>query len=152
MRQVRARRDIEPRRRLARPAGEIDAGGLDGGGGDQRLAAGDPLADEEARPLGAVIGRTHQKRVVDAQTCKFTLAVMTIAGLYERSGDWLYDVGLPGKSGISGGIVTVSPGKGGFGAFAPRLDNSGNSVKGQLAARYLSERLGLSLFASQAEP
>ena len=89
---------------------------------------------------------------VDAESCKFTLAVMATAGLYETSGDWLYDVGLPGKSGISGGIVTVSPGKGGFGAFAPRLDDAGNSVKGQLAARYLSERLGLSLFASQAEP
>jgi glutaminase len=105
---------------------------------------GATLADGGVNPL-------TQKRVVDAKTCKFTLAVMATAGLYETSGDWLYDVGLPGKSGISGGIVTVSPGKGGFGAFAPRLDDAGNSVKGQLAARYLSERLGLSLFASQAE-
>ena len=106
---------------------------------------GATLADGGVNPL-------TQKRVVDAETCKFTLAVMATAGLYETSGDWLYDVGLPGKSGIGGGIVTVSPGKGGFGAFAPRLDDAGNSVKGQLAARYLSERLGLSLFASQAEP
>ena len=60
---------------------------------------------------------------------------MTTAGLYETSGDWLYDVGLPGKSGIGGGIVTVSPGKGGLGTFAPLLDAAGNSVKGQLAAR-----------------
>jgi glutaminase len=65
--------------------------------------------------------------------------------------DWLYEVGLPGKSGIGGGIVTVSPGKGGLGTFAPRLDDAGNSIKGQLAAQYLSERLGLSLFASKAE-
>jgi glutaminase len=106
---------------------------------------GATLADGGVNPL-------TQKRVVDAKTCKFALAVMATAGLYETSGDWLYDVGLPGKSGISGGIVTVSPGKGGFGAFAPRLDDAGNSIKGQLAARYLSERLGLSLFASQAEP
>jgi glutaminase len=106
---------------------------------------GATLADGGVNPL-------TQKRVVDAKTCKFTLAVMATSGLYETSGDWLYDVGLPGKSGISGGIVTVSPGKGGFSAFAPRLDDAGNSVKGQLAARYLSERLGLSLFASQAEP
>ena len=60
---------------------------------------------------------------------------MTTAGLYETSGDWLYDVGLPGKSGIGGGIVTVSPGKGGLGTFAPPLDAAGNSVKGQLVAR-----------------
>lgn len=106
---------------------------------------GATLADGGVNPL-------TRKRVVDAESCKFTLAVMATAGLYETSGDWLYDVGLPSKSGIGGGIVTVSPGKGGFGAFAPRLDEAGNSVKGQLAARYLSERLGLSLFASQAEP
>ena len=81
----------------------------------------------------------------------YALAVMATAGLYETSGDWLYDVGLPGKSGIGGGIVTVSPGKGGLGTFAPRLDQAGNSVKGQLIARFLSERLGLSLFASQPE-
>ena len=47
--------------------------------------------------------------------------------------------------------MTISPGKGGLGSFAPRLDDAGNSVKGRLAARYLSERLGLSLFASKAE-
>ena len=60
---------------------------------------------------------------------------MATAGLYETSGDWLYEVGLPGKSGIGGGIVTVSPGKGGLGTFAPPLDGAGNSVKGRLAAR-----------------
>ena len=82
-------------------------------------------------------------------TCQRALAVMATAGLYETSGDWLYDIGLPGKSGIGGGIVTVAPGKGGLGAFAPPLDTAGNSVKGQLVARFLSERLGLNLFASQ---
>jgi glutaminase len=70
--------------------------------------------------------------------------------LYETSGTWLYDVGLPGKSGIGGGIVTASPGKGGLGTFAPPLDPAGNSVKGELVARFLSRRLGLDLFASNA--
>ncbi len=90
-----------------------------------------------------------QERVVDSDTARETLAVMTIAGLYETSGDWLLDVGVPGKSGIGGGIVTVSPGKGALGTFAPRLDRAGNSVKGQLAARFLARRLGLDLLASQ---
>ena len=90
--------------------------------------------------------------MVDPESGKRALAVMATAGLYETSGDWLYDVGPPGKSGIGGGIVTVSPGKGGLGVFAPRLDGAGNSIKGQLVARYLSDRLGLSLFASKAEP
>jgi glutaminase len=79
------------------------------------------------------------------------LAVMTTAGLYQSSGDWLYDVGLPGKSGIGGGIITVAPGKGGLATFAPPLDKAGNSVRGQLAARFLSRALGLDIFMSRAE-
>ncbi|MBP8804508.1 MAG: glutaminase, partial [Pseudoxanthomonas sp.] len=75
-------------------------------------------------------------------------AVMLTAGLYETSGDWLYEIGLPGKSGIGGGIVTVSPGKGGLGTFAPPLDEAGNSVKGQLVTQFLSQRLGLDLLVS----
>jgi glutaminase len=97
---------------------------------------------------GGVNPRTRE-RVVDAAVCHYALAVMATAGLYETSGDWLYEVGLPGKSGIGGGIVTVSPGKGGVGTFGPRLDQSGNSVKGQLVAKYLSQRLGLDLFVSK---
>ncbi len=108
------------------------------------LLEGATLADGGVNPLTG-------RRVIGATTCRYTLAVMTTAGLYERSGDWLYDIGLPGKSGIGGGIVTVAPGKGGLGTFAPRLDEAGNSVKGQLAAAFLSRRLGLDLFASEPE-
>ena len=103
---------------------------------------GATLADGGVNPMTG-------ERVVDEETCRHTLAVMTTAGLYETSGDWLYDVGLPGKSGVGGGIVTVAPGKGGLGTFAPPLDEAGNSVRGQLAARFLSRALGLDLFASE---
>ena len=103
---------------------------------------GATLADGGVNPLTG-------ERVVDAAVCHYALAVMTTAGLYETSGDWLYEIGLPGKSGIGGGIVTVSPGKGGMGTFAPPLDSAGNSVKGQLVARFLSQRLGMDLFVSQ---
>jgi glutaminase len=103
---------------------------------------GATLADGGVNPLTG-------ERVIDPMACHCALVVMTTAGLYESSGDWLYDVGLPGKSGIGGGIVTVSPGKGGLGTFAPPLDAAGNSVRGQLAARFLSARLGLDLFASR---
>ena len=105
---------------------------------------GATLADGGVNPL-------TRERVVPAAVCHYTLAVMTTAGLYETSGDWLYDIGLPGKSGIGGGIVTVSPGKGGLGTFAPPLDGAGNSVKGQLVAKFLSQRLGMDLFVSQPE-
>lgn len=99
---------------------------------------------------GGVNPQTKQ-RVVDPWVCHYALAVMATAGLYETSGDWLYNIGLPGKSGIGGGIVTVSPGKGGMATFSPRLDSAGNSVKGQLATRFLSQRLGMDLFVSKPE-
>jgi glutaminase len=88
------------------------------------------------------------EQVVDQVSCRCAMVVMATAGLYETSGEWLYTIGLPGKSGIGGGIVMVSPGKGGLGTFAPRLDAAGNSVKGQLAAAFLSRQLGLDLFVS----
>jgi glutaminase len=88
------------------------------------------------------------EQVVDQVSCRCALVVMATSGLYETSGEWLYTIGLPGKSGIGGGIVMVSPGKGGLGTFAPRLDAAGNSVKGQLAAAFLSRQLGLDLFVS----
>jgi glutaminase len=106
------------------------------------------LAVMGATLAGGGVNPVTKKRVVDPTICHYTLAVMLTAGLYETSGDWLYDVGLPGKSGIGGGIVTVSPGKGGLGTFAPRLDEAGNSVKGQLVARYLSQQLGFNLLVS----
>jgi glutaminase len=105
---------------------------------------GATLANAGVNPL------THE-RVVEPETCHCTLAVMITAGLYETSGDWLYDIGLPGKSGIGGGIVAVSPGKGALGTFAPPLDEAGNSVKGQLVARFLSRRIGLDLLVSKSE-
>ena len=89
------------------------------------------------------------ERVVDPNIAKRVLAVMATAGLYERSGEWLFEIGLPGKSGVGGGMVTIAPGKGGLGTFSPPLDEAGNSVRGQLVTRYLSERLGLNLFASK---
>jgi glutaminase len=103
---------------------------------------GATLADGGVNPL-------TKARVIDPGICHYVLAVMATAGLYETSGDWLYDIGLPGKSGIGGGIVAVSPGKGGLGLFSPPLDAAGNSVRGQLAAKFLSQRLGLDLFASK---
>jgi glutaminase len=105
---------------------------------------GATLADGGVNPL-------TKERVVNAEVCHYVLAVMATAGLYETSGEWLYDIGLPGKSGIGGGIVTVSPGKGGLGTFAPPLDKAGNSVKGQLVAKFLSQRLGMDLFVSKPE-
>ncbi len=104
---------------------------------------GATLADGGVNPVSG-------RRVVGAEVAARTLAVMTTAGLYETSGQWLVQVGLPGKSGIGGGLVTAAPGKGGLGTFSPRLDAAGNSVRGVLAAARLSRELGLDLFGSAA--
>lgn len=102
------------------------------------------LADGGMNPV------THDQ-VIDQVWCSPVLAVMATAGLYDRSGDWLYDVGLPGKSGIGGGLITVAPGKGGIGTFSPRLDHAGNSIRGQLATQFLSTSLGLNIFSSKPD-
>jgi len=107
------------------------------------------LATMGATLAGGGVNPITGTQVVSETACRHAMAVMITAGLYETSGDWLYDIGLPGKSGIGGGIVTVSPGKGGLGTFAPLLDEAGNSVKGQLVAKYLSQGLGFNLLASQ---
>ena len=103
------------------------------------------LADGGVNPVSG-------ERVVSDGTCARVLAAMASAGLYELSGDWLWEVGLPGKSGVSGAVVTVAPGKGGLAAWSPPLDAAGNSVRGQLITRSLSRALGLNVFASEPDP
>jgi glutaminase len=84
---------------------------------------GATLADGGVNPVTG-------ERVVSADTCRYALTVMTTAGLYETSGDWLYDVGLPGKSGIGGGIVTVSPGRAASGRSLRRSTSRGTACAG----------------------
>ena len=105
---------------------------------------GATLADGGVNP---VTGR----QVVSADVCRDTLAILAANGAYERSGEWLFEIGVPGKSGVAGGIVTIAPGKAGIGTFSPPLDDAGNSVRGQRATAYLSRVLGLNIFASQAD-
>ena len=99
------------------------------------------LADGGVNPITG-------ERVIAEENCHRVLAVMATAGLYEHSGEWMYEIGLPGKSGVGGGIVTVAPGKGGMATFSPPLDEAGNSVRGRLVTAFLSRRLGLNLFLS----
>lgn len=72
-----------------------------------------------------------KKKVVSAETVQFVLPVMATAGLYDDSGQWLYATGLPGKSGVGGGIIAVCPGKFGIAVISPPLNAAGNSVKAQ---------------------
>jgi glutaminase len=77
------------------------------------------------------------------------LAVMATAGLYDDSGKWFYRTGLPGKSGVGGGIIAVSPGKFGIAVVSPPLDEAGNSVKAQKAIADISNALGGNPLASR---
>jgi glutaminase len=82
------------------------------------------------------------KQVMKAANVPYVLAVMATAGLYDDSGKWLYRTGLPGKSGVGGGLIAVSPGKFGIAVVSPPLDDAGNSVKAQKAIADVSNALG----------
>jgi glutaminase len=88
-----------------------------------------------------------KKQVIDAAHVPHILAVMATAGLYDDSGIWLFNVGLPAKSGVGGGIIAVAPGKFGIAAFAPPLDAAGNSVKAQKSIQAVVEQLGANPYA-----
>ncbi|BAF71859.1 glutaminase A [Sulfurovum sp. NBC37-1] len=87
------------------------------------------------------------KRVLDREHVQKILAVMATAGLYDNAGDWLYLTGTPAKSGVGGGILAVVPGKMGIGVVSPPLDKYGNSVRGQKAAAYIIDKLGINPLA-----
>jgi glutaminase len=86
------------------------------------------------------------KQVMDAAKVPGVLAVMATAGLYDDSGKWLYHTGLPGKSGVGGGIIAVVPGHCTLCVWSPGLDERGNSVAGVAALDRFTTLTGLSVF------
>lgn len=76
---------------------------------------------------------------------KITTLISTV-GFYQNTGDWLYSSGIPAKSGVGGGVLGVMPGVMGIAAFAPPLDEAGNSVKAQAAVKAVIRKLGLGVF------
>lgn len=102
---------------------------------------GATLANRGINPL-------TQQRVITEACVPRVLAEMAIEGLYTASGDFAFEVGLPGKSGVGGGILAVAPGKLAIAAWSPPLDEAGNSVRGWKAVAEVANRLGLNLYAA----
>ncbi|HEX4519595.1 MAG TPA: glutaminase A [Gaiellaceae bacterium] len=86
-----------------------------------------------------------RERAVGERVVRGVLSVMTTCGMYDAAGDWLMSVGLPAKSGVSGGVFAVLPGRLGIGVYSPALDERGNSVRGVAVCRALSKDLALHL-------
>ena len=86
------------------------------------------------------------QRAIAAEHVKTVLSVMASCGMYDYSGEWVYRVGLPAKSGVGGGIIAVLPGQFGFGTFSPLLDEHGNSHRGIEACKELSQRFHLHVY------
>jgi len=102
------------------------------------------LANRGKNPLTGI-------QAVPACYVKDMLSVMYTCGMYNYAGQWAYTIGLPAKSGVSGGVIVVVPGRMGIGVFSPPLDTRGNSVRGVKVCEALSEQFGLHLFECVGE-
>ncbi len=103
------------------------------------------LAVMAATLANAGVNPTTGEQVIPRHVVAPVLTVMSTCGMYDYAGEWLYRVGMPAKSGVSGAISAVLPGQMGLAAHSPRLDPRGNSVRGVAACEQLSSRLGLHL-------
>lgn len=105
---------------------------------------GATLANEGVNPLTG-------RRMLPAEHIPELLAIMAAAGFYDESGAWMFSAGLPSKTGVGGGIVSVVPGQFAIAAFSPRLNDAGNSVRAQLAIRQIAGELGVGLYGANPE-
>lgn len=89
--------------------------------------------------------QTNQRVVSSLQTKQLN-ALLATCGLYDGAGDFAYRVGVPGKSGVGGGIIAVIPREMTIAVWSPELDKSGNSMAGTAALEMLTSKLGKSIF------
>ncbi|MBO6564141.1 MAG: glutaminase, partial [Pseudomonadales bacterium] len=92
-----------------------------------------------------------EKRMLPAEHVPELLAIMATAGFYDESGEWMFEAGLPSKTGVGGGIVSVVPGQFAIAAFSPRLNEAGNSVRAMRAIRQIAGELGVGVFGANPQ-
>lgn len=81
------------------------------------------------------------ERIISPETCKITLAIMATCGLYDESGTHLVRTGMPAKSGVSGYTIATVPGKAGIAVLGPRVNEKGNSIRGEIMLEALSQAM-----------
>ena len=86
------------------------------------------------------------ENVFDRELAPKITTLISSVGFYQNTGDWMYTAGIPAKSGVGGGVLGVYPGVMGVAAFAPPLDEAGNSVKAQAAVKAIMKKLNLGVF------
>jgi glutaminase len=106
--------------------------------------AGATLANNGVNPITSV-------RALQAPLVPKVLSVMNSCGMYDYSGAWVYEVGMPAKSGVGGGVMAVLPGQFGLAVFSPKLDARGNSVRGIAVCKRMSSDFGLHVFHTGRE-
>ncbi|MEG1553625.1 MAG: glutaminase A [Rikenellaceae bacterium] len=88
-----------------------------------------------------------KKQVFEKSLAPNITSLIATVGFYEHTGDWLYTSGIPAKTGVGGGVMGVMPSQFGIAAFAPPLDEAGNSVKAQEAIKFITNKLGVNIFS-----
>ena len=106
------------------------------------------LATMAATIANSGVNPVTRKPVFKPELTPKIASMMATVGFYEHTGDWLFTTGLPAKTGVGGGIMGVVPGVMGVAAFAPPLDEAGNSVKAQKALAFIAGHLNLNIFGT----
>lgn len=90
------------------------------------------------------------KQVFNESLMPNIVSLIASVGFYEHTGDWIYTSGIPAKTGVGGGVMGMLPGVFGIAAFAPPLDEAGNSVKAQAAIKYIAHEIGVNVFSGDS--
>ena len=109
------------------------------------------LATMAATLANGCVNPISGERTLQRERVRDVLSIMYTCGMYDFAGEWAYEIGVPAKSGVSGGILAVIPGKGGIGVYSPGLDRYGNSVRGTKVCADVANGLGLHVFAPEGE-